>query len=69
MMSKTMKTSTPSFAKGGSGKMSGKNSAGTQVSGQSAQLGRSSSKFAAGGKGKMFGKQSASPREPGKSGK
>lgn len=68
-MNKVTKTSTPSFAKGGSGKMSGKNSAGTQVSGQSASMGRSSSKFAAGGKGKMFGKQSASPMPAGKTGK
>ena len=69
MMSKTMKTSTPSFAKGGSGKMSGKNSAGPQTPGQSSQEGKGGGKFAAGGKGKMFGKQSASPMPSGKSGK
>lgn len=68
-MSKASKTSAPPFAKGGSGKMFGKDSAGTQKPGVSSQEGKGGGKFAAGGKGKMFGKQSAGPMPSGRSGK
>lgn len=55
---------TGSFAKGGTVGMHGKMSAGTQVSGQTAAMGRSDSKFASGGKGHMAPKQSASKASP-----
>lgn len=53
------------FAKGGSTKMFGPQSAGTQMPGQTASMGRGGGKFAAGGKKKMFGKQSAIPQRAG----
>lgn len=57
-------------AKGGSGKMFGRQTAGPKSPGQTgkAQSG-SGGKFAKGGSGHMFGKQHASPRAPGKTGK
>jgi hypothetical protein len=53
------------FAKGGSNKMAPQMRTGTQVPGQSAQMGRGSGKFAQGGSGKMAGKGSARPAKPG----
>lgn len=53
------------FAKGGSNKMTPQMRTGTQVPGQSAQMGRGSGKFAQGGSGKMAGKGSARPAKPG----
>ena len=57
-------------AKGGSGHMFGKQSAGNRKPGVTgkADSGRGG-KFAKGGSGGMFGKQHASPRRPGVSGK
>jgi hypothetical protein len=57
-------------AKGGSGKMFGKQSVGTKTPGVTgkAQSG-GGGKFAKGGSGHMFGKQSASPRKSGQTGK
>lgn len=68
--SKVTKSSTPAFARGGSGKMFGKQSAGPKTPGVShkAQSG-SGGKWAKGGSGHMFGKQTAGPRRPGVSGK
>lgn len=60
-MSKEISSKSMVFAKGGSNKMAGKQSAGTQVPGQTASMGKGGGKFAAGGKTKMAGKQSASP--------
>jgi len=60
-MGKEMSSKSMTFAKGGSGKMSGKNTVGTQVPGQTAQLGKNGGKFATGGKTKMAGKGSAKP--------
>lgn len=57
MKSKVTSSKSGAFAKGGSGKMSGKNYAGPQSPGQSASMGQKSggSKFAKGGGGKMAG--------------
>jgi hypothetical protein len=61
------------FAKGGTGKMFGKGTAGRSTEGVSGKESNSpsggSDKWASGGKGKMFGKQSASKATPGQSGK
>lgn len=60
--SKSMSKSAPPFAKGGNGKMVGKQSAGTKtafVTGKSDSGG--GGMFAKGGKGKMSGKNSAGP--------
>ena len=68
--SKVTKSSTPAFAKGGSGKMFGKQSVGTKTPGISGKADSGGGgKWAKGGSGKMFGKQTAGPRAPGKSGK
>lgn len=56
------------FAKGGSGKMFGKQSAGSQKSGQTAQAGKGGGKFAKGGSGKMWGKQPANSQKSGRTG-
>jgi hypothetical protein len=64
MKSKVLSSSSKDFVKGGSGHMSGKNSAGPQVPGQTASLGRSSARFASGGSGHMFGKQTSKPKHP-----
>ena len=64
--SKSMSKSAPPFAKGGSGKMAGKGSAGPQKADQTASAGKGGGKFAKGGSGKMAGKGSASPMVPGK---
>jgi hypothetical protein len=61
------------FAKGGTGKMFGKGTAGRSAEGISGKESNSppggSEKFASGGKGKMFGKQNANKMTPGQSGK
>ena len=56
-------------AKGGSGKMFGKQSAGSQKSGVTGKTGSGGGKFAKGGGGHMFGKQSAGPQKSGQTGK
>lgn len=61
MKGKMVSSKTPTFVKGGSGKMFGKMSTGTQKPGQTAQAGRGGGKFAKGGGGKMFGKQTSKP--------
>ncbi len=67
---KSKSKSTPAFAKGGSGKMFGKQSAGPKAPGVSGkETTGDGGKFAKGGSGHMFGKQSASPKAAGKSGK
>lgn len=66
---KTLSSSKPPFAKGGSGKMFGKQSAGSQKPGVSSQESKGGGKFAKGGGKKMFGKQSASPMPSGQSGR
>ncbi len=67
---KVVKSGGGSFAKGGSGHMFGKQSAGPKSPGQTgkAQSG-SGGKWAKGGSGKMFGRQHANARVPGKTGK
>lgn len=57
--SKQLSSKSAVFAKGGSGKMFGKMSTGTQKPSQTASMGRGGGKFAKGGNTKMFGKQSA----------
>jgi hypothetical protein len=61
------------FAKGGTGKMFGKGTAGEAAEGVSGKESNSppggSDKWASGGKGKMFGKGSAGKKVPGISGK
>lgn len=69
MKGKNMSSSKPTFAKGGGGKMFGKQSAGNQKPSVSSQEGKGGGKFAKGGGGKMFGKQSASSAPSGRSGK
>lgn len=59
--SKVKSANTKAYAKGGSGKMFGKQSAGPQTPGQSAHGAQGGGKFAKGGGGKMAGKQSATP--------
>lgn len=69
-MSKVTKSSAPAFAKGGGGKMFGKQFAGPQKSGTTATATKTGKGGPPkGGSTKMFGKQSASPRVPGKTGK
>lgn len=63
-MGKEKSSKSMTFAKGGSGKMSGRNTAGPQVPGQTAQMGKNGGKFAAGGKAKMAGKGSAKAAMP-----
>lgn len=57
--SKVMSSRAGSFAKGGSGKMFGKMSAGPQKPEKTFGAGRGGGKFAKGGSGHMVGKQSA----------
>jgi hypothetical protein len=68
--SKVKSTKAGNFAKGGSGHMFGKQSAGPMKPGVT---GKSNSgnggKWAKGGSGHMVGKQSANPRRPGVTGK
>jgi hypothetical protein len=61
---KEMSSKGTSFAKGGSTKMFGKQSAGTQVPGQTASMGRNG-KIAQGGGKKMAGKGAARPAKAG----
>lgn len=57
-------------AKGGSGKMFGKQTAGTKSPGSTGKTqSGDGGKFAKGGSGHMFGKQTAGARTPGKTGK
>jgi len=67
---KVKSSSKPGFAKGGSGHMFGKQSAGPKSAGITgkAQSG-SGGKWAKGGSKQMFGKQNAGTRTPGRSGK
>lgn len=66
MKTKVMKSGSGDFAKGGSGKMFGKQAAGPQAPAQTASKDKSDGgKFAKGGSTKMFGKQSAKPMAPG----
>jgi hypothetical protein len=68
--SKVEKSSSPSFAKGGSGHMFGKQVAGTKtpgVTGHTVEGGGGN--FAKGGSGHMFGKQSANQKVAGQTGK
>jgi hypothetical protein len=53
------------FAKGGSNKMAPQMRTGTQVPGQSAQMGRNGGSFAKGGSGKMAKQGAARPAKPG----
>lgn len=59
MKSKMKSSKSKVFVKGGSTKMFGKQSVGTQKPGQTATAGKGGGKWAKGGSGKMFGKQSA----------
>lgn len=63
---KVKSKSSPKFVDAGSsGRMSGKNSAGPQVPGQSASMGRGGGNFAKGGSsGRMAGKQTAKNATP-----
>jgi hypothetical protein len=61
MKSKLKSSSTPVFAKGGSGKMAGKTGVGTQKAGVTAKDSGMGGKFMMGGKGKMAGKSGAAP--------
>lgn len=67
---KVIKSGGGSFAKGGSGKMFGRQSAGPKTPGITgkAQSGPGG-KWAKGGSGHMFGRQNAGTRVPGKTGK
>ena len=69
--SKVQKSSKPSFVKGGSGHMFGKQHVGTQAPGNTAtkHVGNAGGKFIKGGSKHMFGKQTAGPRRPGVTGK
>jgi hypothetical protein len=70
IMAKVVKSSAPAFAKGGGGKMFGKQAAGPQKSGTTAATKTGNGgKWGKGGGGHMFGKQSANTRVPGKTGK
>lgn len=62
--SKVKSKSSPEFVSTGGGHMSGKNSAGPQVPGQSASMGRGGGRFAAGGKHGMAGKQTSKNATP-----
>lgn len=64
--SKVKSKSSPKFVNpGGSGRMSGKNSAGPQVPGQSASMGRGGGNFAKGGSsGRMSKKNTAKEATP-----
>lgn len=63
--SKTRSKSSPKFVDAGGHKMSSQNSSGTQISGQSAQMGRGGGKFAKGGRsGGMSGRNTAKNATP-----
>ncbi len=62
---KTKSKSSPKFVDAGGNRMSGKNSAGPQVPGQSASMGRGGGNFAKGGpSGRMSKKNSATNQTP-----
>ena len=61
MKNKQMSSKSASFAKGGSTKMHGKGSVGTQAPGVSSVAGSGGGKWASGGSTKMVGKQSVKP--------
>ena len=68
--SKVEKSSTPSFAKGGSGSMFGRQHAGTKSPGVTGKAtSGDGGKFASGGSSHMFGKQSANQKTAGQTGK
>ena len=71
--SKLINTKPAAFAKGGTTKMFGKQTAGPRKSLSAAGTGKAQSgdggKWGKGGSQHMFGKQSASPRRPGVTGK
>lgn len=70
MKNKVLSKSTPSWIKGGSGSMIGKQSVGTKTPGVTGKVdSNGGGKFIKGGSGKMIGKQSASAMKPGKTGK
>lgn len=64
MKNKQMSSKSASFAKGGSAKMHGKDSVGTQKPGVSSTESSGGGKWASGGSGKMVGKQTAKPAMP-----
>lgn len=65
MKSKEMSSKPAAFAKGGSGKMFGRQYASTEVPGTTGKVPNGTGgKFAAGGKTKMAGKGSAAPAKP-----
>ena len=68
--SKIEKSSSPTFVKGGSGKMFGAQHAGLKTPGVTGKTtSGDGGKFAKGGSGKMFGKQSANQKVAGTTGK
>lgn len=68
--SKVVSSGGGKFAKGGSGHMFGKQSAGPKKSGVTGKSDSGSGgKYARGGSGKMFGRQTAGPRRSGITGK
>ena len=65
-MGKEKSAKSVTFAKGGSNKMASQMKTGTQVPGQSAQMGRGGGMFAKGGPSGKVGKQKGSvPAKPG----
>ena len=62
---KEMKSSSPSFAKGGTTKMFGKQHAGQQKSGQTSTKSGAGGKFAKGGTTKMYGFAKTRTAKPG----
>jgi hypothetical protein len=63
-MAKEISSKSVTFAKGGTNKMAPQMKTGTQVPGQSAQMGRGTSKFAVGGTTKMAAQGSSMPAKP-----
>jgi hypothetical protein len=68
--SKVEKSSTPTFVKGGSGSMFGKQHAGPKAPGVTGKVtSGDGGKFASGGSGHMFGKQNANTKRSATTGK
>lgn len=63
-MGKEKSSKNVTFVKGGPNKMAPQMKTGTQVPGQSAQMGRGSGMFAKGGSAKMAPKTGAKPAKP-----
>jgi hypothetical protein len=63
-MAKEISSKSVTFAKGGTNKMAPQMKTGTQVPGQSAQMGRGTGKFAVGGTTKMAAQGSSMPAKP-----